>query len=105
MPIPHITRCGSIFYPQVQRAEYFARTFAFRPQCFQYFTRRGGGGGGTPSHGKVSAIFKMGMNRSRSASRSFQLPFKDSAGPPIISSDSPSEDGRSRLRIWLRHES
>jgi prepilin peptidase CpaA len=36
----------------------------------------------------------MGMNRSRSTSRSFQLPFKDSVGPPIINSDLPSEDVR-----------
>src|ERR1039457_14273 len=43
---PLITHCGSIFYPEVQRAQYFARTFAFRPLCFQYFTSRGEGEGG-----------------------------------------------------------
>src|ERR1039457_1384779 len=42
---PLLTPCGSIFYPQVQRAQYFARTFAFRPLCFQYFTSRGEGEG------------------------------------------------------------
>src|ERR1017187_7914710 len=46
MPIRSLTHCGSIFYPQVSRAQYFALTFAFRPLCFQYFTSRGEGGGG-----------------------------------------------------------
>src|ERR1017187_844161 len=46
MQILALTCCGSIFYPQVQQAQYFARTFAFRPLCFQYFTGGGGGGGG-----------------------------------------------------------
>src|ERR1035441_1789235 len=60
LPIPHLTHCGSIFYPQVLRAQYFARTFAFRPLYFQYFTSRGEGGGGRapiePSHAQRSAI-------------------------------------------------
>ena len=59
LPIPFLTHCGSIFYPQVLRAQYFARTFAFRPLCFQYFTSRGEGGGGCapiePLHAQRSA--------------------------------------------------
>jgi len=35
-------------YLQVQPAQYFAATFAFRPLCFQDFTSRGRGGGGAP---------------------------------------------------------
>src|ERR1019366_6343241 len=33
-------------YQQVQWAQYFAATFAFRPLCFQDFTSIGEGGGG-----------------------------------------------------------
>jgi len=59
LPIPFLTHCGSIFYPQVLRAQYFARTFAFRPLCFQYFTSREEGEGGAPtesSHVQRSAV-------------------------------------------------
>ena len=60
LPIPFLTHYGSIFYPQVLRAQYFARTFAFRPLYFQYFTSRGGGGGGRAPieafHAQHSAI-------------------------------------------------
>ena len=39
-----LTPYGSIMYQQVQQVQYFARTFAFRPLCFQDFTSMGGGG-------------------------------------------------------------
>ena len=38
--------CGLIFCLQASQAQYFARTFAFRPLCSQYFTDTGEGGGG-----------------------------------------------------------
>src|ERR1017187_4575055 len=74
MPIRSLTHCGSIFYPQVSRAQYFALTFAFRPLCFQYFTSRGEGGGGGlypfvstsrfPSH-RVPVVDHPAGNRER----------------------------------------